>query len=209
MVGEPCANSLPAGGGPAVPAPAPLGERQAQARALLAEAGHGDGLVLDVDCPTSLPDEGVALTALVKTQLAAVGIELNVTHHEDRVAYANTVRLSQVGHMCVFDSSPLSTYRVIHEKLDNRSEGSWWLGYANPELNQIKDTAARTPDLVERRALYSRAVDVLAEDPPWLTLYHHTTFVGMRNSAGGAVGMVAKGLVGSDGILDVRCLPQA
>ena len=49
---------------------------------------------------------------------------------------------------------------------------------------------------------------MLREDPPWLTLYHHTTFVGMRVAAGGTAEMVQEGrLVGSDGILDVRALP--
>ena len=46
--------------------------------------------------------------------------------------------------MCVFDSSPLSTFRVIREKLDNRMQGSWWLGYENEELNNIVDEAAAT-----------------------------------------------------------------
>ena len=46
--------------------------------------------------------------------------------------------------MCVFDSSPLSTFRVIHEKLDSRTQGSWWLGYENAQLNSIADRAAAT-----------------------------------------------------------------
>jgi peptide/nickel transport system substrate-binding protein len=66
---------------------------------------------------------------------------------------------------------------VIREKLDNRMQGSWWLGYKSDELNQIVDQAATTADLQARRELYSKAVDVLEADPPWMTLYHHTTFV--------------------------------
>ena len=69
---------------------------------------------------------------------------MQVTHHEDRVAYANMVQLSEVGDMCVFDSSPLSTFRAIREKLDTRLQGSWWLGYENKELNRIVDQAAAT-----------------------------------------------------------------
>ena len=128
--------------------------------------------------------------------------------HKDRTAYANMIRLSEVGDMCVFDSSPLSTFRVIREKLDNRTEGSWWLGYKNDRLNAIADEASKTAGLAKRRAIYEEAVQVLSEDPPWLTLYHHTSFVGMRVATGGTTDMVSKGrLVGSDGILDVRRLP--
>ena len=41
--------------------------------------------------------------------------------------------------MCVFDSSPLSTFRVMREKLDDRMQGSWWQGYGNDELNVLED----------------------------------------------------------------------
>ncbi len=208
LVGKPCANSLSTGAAVETAEIAPLAERQAQARALVAQAGHSEGLTLKVDCPTSLPDEGIALTELVATQLAAIGVNLEVTHHEDRTGYANMVRLSEVGDMCVFDSSPLSTFRVIREKLDHRMQGSWWLGYKNERLMEIVDEASTTAPLPARRALYEEAVKVLRDDPPWLTLYHHTTFVGMRTDVGGCSGIVTEGgLVGSDGILDVRRLP--
>ena len=36
---------------------------------------------------------------------------------------------------------------------------------------------------------------------------HHTTFVGMRTEADGREGMVEEGVVGIDGIPDVRRLP--
>ena len=64
-----------------------------------------------------------------------------------------------------------------------------------------------TADLTKRRELYAKAVGVLEADPPWLTLYHHTTYVGMRIEAGGEDGLVEEGgLVGEDGLLNVRKL---
>ena len=47
-------------------------------------------------------------------------------------------------------------------------------------------------------------MELLQEDPAWLTLYHHTQFVGMSRP-GVAVGEC----VGTDGVLDVRRLPPA
>ena len=52
--------------------------------------------------------------------------------------------------MCVFDSSPLSTFRVMREKLDDRMQGSWWQGYGNDELNALVDEAAGTADVAAR-----------------------------------------------------------
>ena len=52
--------------------------------------------------------------------------------------------------MCVFDSSPLSTFRVMREKLDDRMQGSWWQGYGNDELNALVDGATGTADVAAR-----------------------------------------------------------
>ena len=52
--------------------------------------------------------------------------------------------------MCVFDSSPLSAFRVMREKLDDRMQGSWWQGYGNDELNALVDEAAGTADVATR-----------------------------------------------------------
>ena len=64
--------------------------------------------------------------------------------------------------MCVFDSSPLSTFRVMREKLDDRMQGSWWQGYGNDELNVLVDEAAGTAD-VATSALPAAA---LPQPPP-------------------------------------------
>ena len=84
------------------------------------------------------------------------------------------VRRSEIGDMAVFDSSPQSSYRVLREKIDSRVAGSWWQGYHNSKVNMLLDSAATTPALDERAKLYSQCARLLSEDPPWLTLYHHT-----------------------------------
>jgi peptide/nickel transport system substrate-binding protein len=175
------------------------GPDQGAARALLAEAGHGGGLTLEVDCPTALPDEAEALTAAVEAQLAPLGVRFDVRIIPDRTEYAHMVRRSEIRDMCVFDSSPLSTYRVLREKIDSRVRGSWWLGYANGQVEALIDEAARTPDTAARTALFARCHEALVADPPWLTCYCHTRRTGIR---GGAPGALRDGSV-----LDVRALP--
>ena len=79
-----------------------LQHNRAKAKALLAEAGYdaddqpaaGKGrLTLSVSCPSSLPDEAELLTQVLASQLATIGITLEVTVHHDRVAYAHMVGL--------------------------------------------------------------------------------------------------------------------
>jgi len=170
------------------------------ARGLLREAGWGAGLTLDVTCPTSLPDEAEELTAAMASQLGSLGVSLRVERVEDRVAYANRVRLKQIGDLCVFDSSPISTFRVLHEKIDSRSAGSWWQGYRNPQVEALIDRARATVDDVARQALYRQCYRLLQDDPPWLYLYNHTRHVGLAGRHSGW-------RMRADGVLDLRTLP--
>ncbi|MDG1117948.1 MAG: ABC transporter substrate-binding protein [Flavimaricola sp.] len=171
------------------------------ARALLAKAGYGGGLTLKVDCPTRLPDEAVALTGVLAEQLAKVGVTLDVTYHEDREAYAHMVRRKEIGDMCVFDSSPMSTFRVIYEKLDARVAGSWWQGYHNPAVEACLDEARGTTDDAARAVIYQRAYAALQEDPPWLYLYNPVRTIGLAPALAGFT-------MAPDGVLDVTALPS-
>ena len=169
-------------------------------RALLAEAGYGDGLSLTVDTPTSLPDEAQALTAALGDQLAAVGVTLDPRVTEDRVAYAERVRDKRIGDLCVFDSSPMSTFRVLYEKIDSRIAGSWWQGYANPEVERLLDEGRRCVDDTARARLYGTAYAALQADPAWMPLYHHRLGVA-------SVVAMERPAVRGDGVLDVTLLP--
>lgn len=179
----------------------PKGPRPDEARELLHKAGVGDGLTLEVDCPTSLPNEAQALTAAVAAQLAPYGVTLDVHIHEDREAYAHRVRRSEIADMCVFDSSPLSSFRVLCEKIDSRVQGSWWLGYANPEVEALIDKARVTGDPAAREKIFQDCYRLLREDPPWLFVYNHLRRVALRGSH-------PDWRMRRDGVLDVRSLPR-
>ncbi|WP_394199852.1 ABC transporter substrate-binding protein [Litoreibacter albidus] len=171
-----------------------------QARALLVEAGFGDGLTLEVDCPTRLPDEAQRLTAALADQLNAVGITLNVHIHPEREDYAHMVRRKEIRDLCVFDSSPMSTYRVLYEKIDARIAGSWWQGYHNPAVEALIDVGRVTPDSDARSDIWQKAYTLLQEDPAWLTLYNPIRVIGVAGDHPDFVMPV-------DGVIDVARLP--
>ena len=162
---------------PAVPAAV---RDVAGARQLLEESGFGGGLTLSVDCPTSLPDEAERLTARVSQDLAAVGVELEVHLTEDRVRYAELVRDKAIHDMCLFDSSPLSSFRVCHEKLDSRIRGAWWQGYASPEIEALLDRSRVTVDAGARESVFKQIYAAALADPPWLTVYNHVRTVAAK-----------------------------
>jgi peptide/nickel transport system substrate-binding protein len=174
----------------------------AEARRLLREAGHGEGLELDLYCPTRLPDEAETLVAALGRQLAAVGVGFRIRLEPDRVAYANQVRLKNIHDICVFDSSPMSCFRVLHEKIDSRVKGSWWEGYANAEAERLMDLARRTVDAPKRFAIQREIYRLLQADPPWLYVYNHRRKVGLSGSHPSFA-------MRRDGVLDVARLPAS
>lgn len=184
----------------AAPEPTDIKPDPKTARALLAEAGYGEGLELGIDCPTRLPDEAQALTSALARQLATVGISVTVRTIEDRVAYAEQIRDKKIQDMCVFDSSPMSTFRVLYEKIDSRVRGSWWEGYRNDAVEALLDRSRRTVDPDAREDIHRQSYMALRQDPPWLPLYHH------RFTAAVA-GEHPDWRMRADGVLDVTTLP--
>ncbi|PJF09324.1 ABC transporter substrate-binding protein [Pseudorhodobacter sp. MZDSW-24AT] len=176
------------------------GPDHAAARALLAEAGFAQGLTLEVDCPTRLPDEAERLTAALGAQLAQVGIRLNVHIHPEREDYAHMVRRKEIRDLCVFDSSPMSTYRVLYEKIDSRVAGAWWQGYANPRIEALIDEGRVTTDRASRAAIWGKAYAMMQEDPAWLTLYNPLRVIGLA-------GRHPDFQMPVDGVIDVARLP--
>ena len=170
------------------------------ARRLLAEAGYADGLTLDVDCPTRLPDEAERLTAALADQLAQVGVTLRVFVHPAREEYAHMVRRKEIRDMCVFDSSPMSTYRVLYEKIDSRVAGSWWEGYTNQAVETLIDQGRVTTDRTRRAAIWRKAYALLQDDPAWLTLYNPLRVIGLA-------GTHPDFAMPADGVIDAARLP--
>lgn len=149
----------------------PYAHDPARARSLLAEAGYAGGLGLAVDLPARFPDESIPLARAMAHQWKEVGVMCDLRVHEDRPGYAELVRTKRIGDLCCFDSSPVSSYRVFCEKLDDRRRGPWWMGYSNPTLNKLLDIAASEPEQDRRTTVMARAFDVVRDDAPWLFLY--------------------------------------
>lgn len=161
---------------PTVP-PYPYDPNMAQR--LLAEAGYARGLQLTLDIPTSVPDEAPQLAEIAREQFARIGLttEIHVIH--DRSEYAERVKRKAIHDACCFDSSPLSTYRVLREKFHSRVQGPWWQGYHNPRVDELLDRAWSTPDRKHRQKLYRRAYRIIRDDAPWLFLYSPTLLWGV------------------------------
>lgn len=152
-----------------------------KAKALLETAAVGQKLV--VDLPMRLPDEAPLLGEMLTEDLTAVGLEVELHHYADRTGYAHMVKAKQIHDVCCFDSSPLSTYRVLREKINSDVAGPWWQGYNNPQVNKLLKQASQTIDDKQRQAIYHAAYRLMHDDAPWIFLYRPTLFWGASQRA--------------------------
>jgi peptide/nickel transport system substrate-binding protein len=166
------------------PATAPYPHDPARARALLAAAGYETGMTLVVDIPTTHPDEAPRLAELMAEQYIEVGVTVQVKTFDDRPAYAEMVKARRIDDVCCFDSSPLSTWRVLREKFHSRMRGAWWQGYSNSEVDALLDQASAVVDADRRQVLYRRACRLIRDDAPWIFLYSPALAWGLGPQAG-------------------------
>lgn len=147
-----------------------------QSKTLLNEAGYSDGVKLVIDLPTRMPDEAQMLGELMKEYYAKIGIEVELISYRDRPAYAEMVRSKHIHNLCCFDSSPLSTFRVLREKIHSGFKGPWWEGYSNHEVDQLINLAQKTFDTKKREDIYKKIFQLIRDDAPWIFLYRPTYY---------------------------------
>ena len=152
---------------------------------MLEEAGYTDGLKLTIDIPTTMPDEAPMLGAMMKEYYAKIGIDVELVSYSDRPAYAQMVRDKNIHDLCCFDSSPLSTFRVLREKIHSGHKGPWWEGYSNNEVDGMIDLAAKTFDDNKREEIYRQIFQIIRDDAPWLFLYRPTYYWALSNELEG------------------------
>ena len=155
-----------------------------QARRLLSEVGYSDGLKLTIDIPTRMPDEGLDVGEMMKEYYGRIGVDVEIVSYTDRAAYAEMVRDKNIHDMCCFDSSPISTFRVLREKIHSGHKGPWWEGYHNEEVNGLIDTAQKTFDDAKRAGIYQRVFQIIRDDAPWVFLYRPTYFWAVSKKLG-------------------------
>jgi peptide/nickel transport system substrate-binding protein len=150
---------------------------------LLDRAGYKDGLKLSVHAPTSIPSEGPRLASAVAEDVRRIGIEAQIVLHDDRPEYARKVANKELEGLLCFDSSPLSSYKVLREKFDSRFAGPWWQGYESEAFNSLLSQVAAAADTARRESLYKQAYRLLHHDAPWLFLYAPERFWGVKEGS--------------------------
>ncbi|MDR1111100.1 MAG: ABC transporter substrate-binding protein [Deltaproteobacteria bacterium] len=144
----------------------------AQARRLLAEAGHGDGFHVEIHCSSNRPPT-LEMVLAFKDMAREAGIEVEVR------SLAQDIFISQswlkVPAMCAswgHRENPLDLLNVLL-----RSDASWNESkYNNPELDRLLDLVGQELDRDRRKAGFRQIQTLLAEDGPGVLPFFYNGF---------------------------------
>lgn len=155
-----------------------------KAKALMAEAGFGDGMDLTVDYIPGPKEQQQSVAEYLKSQLKKIGINVTVRAAPDFPTWAGRVggHDFELSMDVVFNwgDPVIGVHRTYLSS--NIRKGVIWSNtqqYANAKVDELLNAAAVERDPVKRKALYAEFQQIVATDLPiyWInTLPYHTAY---------------------------------
>ncbi|MGP9766457.1 ABC transporter substrate-binding protein [Halomonas sp. AOP13-D3-9] len=147
----------------------PVPERDVeQARALLEEAGYGDGITVDMQVANN--PVGLQVGQVIQSMVSDAGITLNLVSKEFATLLsdqtAGDYQASRIGWSGRVDPDGNLHQFVTTDGGINDS------GYSNADVDRLLNEARRSTDVETRKESYHAAGDILNEDLPLVYLYH-------------------------------------
>lgn len=157
-------------GGCAVESEPPLEERQAQARALLREAGYGPDRPLRIEIRYNTHDTHRRVALVAASLWKQVGVEASLLSTDFRVHFNDLgmgkYQVGRAGWTANVDD-PFMFFDLVRGGADSNDSG-----YANPAVDALIAEAGRTIDPDERAALFCRAERIALADVPVIPLFY-------------------------------------
>lgn len=156
-------------GNPDLALAAPIAERQAQAKVLLAEAGF------DTDNPLVVPIvfDNQEENRKIMVALDAMWREIGVTTEASGMEFSAVLKKMRTGDFVLARSATFALfddpYAFLQQFMGPNPRN--WTGYASREFDGRLMQANATGDMAERTALLARAESVLSADQPMIPIY--------------------------------------
>jgi peptide/nickel transport system substrate-binding protein len=156
----------------------------ARARDLLSQAGHGEGFTTTLKVGSAFPYQ-VQAAAVVKDQLRAIGVDVEVRALESTIFFADLgagdFDMTLVGWVGFVDPDDW-LWNIFH------SEGKYnQQQYASAALDELLEQGRRTLDRDARRAIYTEAQEIIATEAPMVFLYLNDQISAHRDHVHGYV----------------------
>jgi peptide/nickel transport system substrate-binding protein len=151
------------------PAIACAGRDVEGAKALLAEAGHGDGLKVTFKYGGNSTDIEPPLAEILKQNLAEVGIDLELQQMESAL-WLQEVWLDKNFEMTAAWYTREPDPDGLMQSVLRKDGGNNVMGYDNPEIETLFDEGKAVLDPEARKAIYSQIITKMLEDMPLVKL---------------------------------------
>jgi len=150
--------------GPAVVwAGAPLAERQAQARALLAAAGYGPANPLKIELKTATASDSVLIAQAVQADWRAVGVEARIQQNEGQILFADlrarNFQTALVSWVADFND-PLTFLGLFQSRTGAQNYGD----YKNPAYDALLAKAEQQTDAGARADILAKAEQLMLSE---------------------------------------------
>ena len=157
------------------------------AKALMEEAGYGDGFSIQLDCPNDryINDEAICQAAV--GMMAQIGITVNLdakpkAQHFPLITNGETDFYMLGWGVPTYDSEYIFNF-LVHTRGSER--GSWNnTGYSNPELDAKIVSLASETDLEKRNATIAEIWEVVQDETIYLPIHHQVLNWGMKETVG-------------------------
>ncbi|WP_055084734.1 ABC transporter substrate-binding protein [Jannaschia donghaensis] len=157
------------------------------AKALMAEAGYGDGFTVQMDCPNDRYVNDEAICQAVAGMLGQIGITINLNAQSKALHFPliqnGTTDLYLLGWgVPTYDSEYVFNF-LVHSKEGDR--GSWNpTGFSNADVDAKIVSLSSETDLDARNATIGEIWNVVQDEQLYLPLHHQVLNWGMTESVG-------------------------
>jgi len=150
-------------------------EREDEAKRLLASAGFGGGVPLQVEFRFNTTDNNRHTAEAIAEQWRAIGVETHFVETDFRTHFAylreggdfDVARYGWIG-----DYSDPQNFLFLFES-DN---AGFNIGkYRNPQFDALMKLATEELDLARRAAILREADSIVVRDEPWIPVLHYST----------------------------------
>ena len=157
------------------------------ARALMEEAGYGDGFSIQLDCPNDRYVNDEAICQATVGMMAQIGITVNLdakpkAQHFPLITNDQTDFFMLGWGVPTYDSEYIFNF-LVHTRGQER--GSWnATGFSNTEVDGMILSLASETDLDKRNATIQSIWDVVQEETLYLPIHHQVLNWGMKENVG-------------------------
>ena len=181
----------------------------AKSKALLAEAGYGDGFSVQMDCPNDRYVNDEKICQAVVSMLAKVGVKVDLLAQPKSKFFAKV--LANGGYDTSFyllgwTPASMDSHNVLSILMNCRDEKGTPSpfnlgGYCNPKVDELTQAIAGETDAKKRQAMISEAFKIAKEDVGHLPLHQQPLSWGVSDKVSAAQR--------ADNVLDLRFVTVA